>query len=465
MSGGQKPKVEWLKEVPQGWKEIRLKNVIKSKKGGIWGEEPSGLIGEDIVCVRVADFNRVNCTVNESSFTFRKVPDSHRRGRVLNKGDLLLEKSGGGDKQLVGQVVLFDLDVAAVCSNFISRLEVDRGLATSRFLNYVFNSIYGMKINGRSINQTTGIQNLNESSYLNEVCVFPPLDTQRQIAAFLDRKTLAIDALIDKKQRMIALLEERSALINHVVTKGLNPDAPMKDSGIPWIGMIPEKWQCLRIAQIASKITNGYVGPTRGIYRPEGVNYIQSLHIKKGKIVFNEHKSKYFVSKDWSEAHGKSVLNAEDVLLVQTGDIGQVSVVGKEYAGSNCHALIILSPKPEVGFGDFISWCLKSHYGYNSLKLIQTGALHPHLNCGLVREIYLPMPDVETQGIISELLHAECGDMQRAKALLLLQIDKLKEYRQALITAAVTGKLDVSAHGLSEDVEEDVAASEQGALW
>ena len=145
------------------------------------------------------------------------------------------------------------------------------------------------------------------------------------------------------------------------------------------------------------KITNGFVGPTRDILLDEGVPYLQSLHIKNNRIVFG---NDYFVAPEWSRQHAKSVLRAGDVLVVQTGDIGQVAVVSLELEGANCHALIVVSCISSLARGEYLSWVLNSHYGYHALKRIQTGALHPHLNCTFVREIVCPLPPLDEQAAI-----------------------------------------------------------------
>jgi type I restriction enzyme S subunit len=110
----------------------------------------------------------------------------------------------------------------------------------------------------------------------------PPLREQPLIATFLDRETAKIDALIAGQQRLIELLQEkRQAVISQAVTKGLNPDAPMKGSGVEWLGKVPEHWETLKLSKLTDKITNGYVGPTRDILVEAGVPYIQATHIKR----------------------------------------------------------------------------------------------------------------------------------------------------------------------------------------
>jgi type I restriction enzyme S subunit len=183
----------------------------------MWGDEPNGTI-DDIICVRVADFDRVASKVRDVEFTLRAIPILQRRGRELKAGDLLLEKSGGGELQPVGKVVLYDLPHQAICSNFIARMRPLENY-DARFLNYLFDAAYSGRLNVNSLKQNTGIQNLDSDSYLSECGAFPPLPEQRAIAAYLDRETARLDALVAKIQDAIERLREyRGALIAAAVT-------------------------------------------------------------------------------------------------------------------------------------------------------------------------------------------------------------------------------------------------------
>jgi type I restriction enzyme S subunit len=283
---------------------------------------------------------------------------------------------------------------------------------------------------------------LNRERIATATLLSPPALEQQAIAAFLDRETARIDALVAKKERVIELLQEqRSALITRAVTKGLELDAPMKDSGVEWLGEIPARWRVLRVAMAATKITNGFVGPTRDILFDEGVRYLQSLHIKQGTIDFERHP--YFVAEAWSREHAKSVLVEDDVLVVQTGGIGQVAVVPAAYAGCNCHALIIIRLRRDLGRGAWLARYLESAPGQGVLQWSQTGALHPHLECGHVREIRIPFPPPGEQAKILAKLQDELLRLDSLIAKIHDAINRLKELRTALISAAVTGKIDV----------------------
>ena len=147
---------------------------------------------------------------------------------VVKKGDLLIEKSGGGDKTLVGCVVLFDKDYDAITSNFVAKM-TPKDKFDARFLCYLFSALYSSDVNYRSIKQTTGIQNLDSDAYLSEVAAFPLWRTQVAIANFLDQKTTQIDEAIAIKEKQIALLNEHKQIqVQQAVTRGLDPTVPMK---------------------------------------------------------------------------------------------------------------------------------------------------------------------------------------------------------------------------------------------
>ncbi|MFM9958861.1 MAG: restriction endonuclease subunit S [Phycisphaerales bacterium] len=430
--------VPWIGRVPSHWTVDRLKWTIDACQNGIWGDEPDGI--NDIPCVRVADFDRTALRVVDDVQTLRAVTLAERRGRLLSRGDMLLEKSGGGELQPVGVVIGYDRDQTAVCSNFVARIGVARDFA-QRFLIYLHAHLYSGRVNTRSINQTTGIQNLDSTAYFDELACWPPRDEQAVIADWLDDRTKRIDELVAAKKRLIELLaEQRLARITHVVCKGLNPAAPMKPSGIEWLGDIPVHWSVKRLAMAAREITNGFVGPTRDILYDEGVRYLQSLHIKNGRIVF--HKP-YFVAPEWSQARPRTVLRKGDVLLVQTGDVGSCAVVTDEFVGCNCHALIITRLKPQVAIGAYLAIFWQTRVGRSMLDRCMTGALHPHLEVGKVRDEWMPIPPLTEQSQIVEHVTDIETQIDALIAATESAISRLTEYRQSLITAAVTGKIDV----------------------
>lgn len=224
-----------------------------------------------------------------------------------------------------------------------------------------------------------------------------------------------------------------------------------KPTGFEWLSQIPQGWELIRLARLNNKLTNGYVGPTRDILTNEGVRYLQSLHIQNNRIDF--HKP-YYVSEKWSESHLKSVLRLGDVLIVQTGaDTGQVAAVTHEFVGCNCHALIIVSAKEQRLKGFFLAEVLNSTYGQRLLESIRTGALHPHLNCTLVREIFIPIPSLDEQQAILTFINREAAKIDRLIQVRRAQMERLQEQRTAVIHHAVTKGLDPNARMKPSGVE------------
>lgn len=214
---GNESGIHWSPNIPSEWRVMPLKRIFSSVQTGVWGEDPDGG-QDDVPCVRVADFDRPRLRVGDSVETIRKVSVNDRRTKYLQRGDLLIEKSGGTGVNPVGFVAIYDRDVEAVCANFIVRMRVDEG-QDSRFWMYALHASYASGLTWNYVKQTTGIQNLDLGAFLSERFPVPSLDEQCVITEYLDRETARIDTLIAKSGRLIELSQERrSALIIAAVT-------------------------------------------------------------------------------------------------------------------------------------------------------------------------------------------------------------------------------------------------------
>jgi type I restriction enzyme, S subunit len=429
--------VAWLGEVPEGWKIVRLKNLahkIGSGKTPLGGNEV--YVADGVLFLRSQNVYDDGLYLDDSVFIASEVDEAMKSTRV-RAGDILLNVTGAS----IGRSCLVpDTFVPANVNQHVCIIRISDHLQR-KFVAQVMKADV-VKNQVALVQNGAARESLNFDQIGNLVFAIPLESRERSaIVDFLDRETDKINALVEEQRRLIELLKEkRQAVISHAVTKGLNPDAPMKHSGVEWLGQVPQHWEVRRISSLCTKITNGYVGPTRDILVGEGVRYLQSLHIKENAIRFND---PYFVRKEWSKAHEKSVLRKGDVLVVQTGDIGQVATVNEEFEGCNCHALIIISPLQTAVSGDWISWVLATDYGLHSLLSIQTGALHPHLNCGDVKDVFIPLPPTDEQQLLLGSLVKRIDALDRLIAEADRAIDLFQERRTALMSAAVTGKIDV----------------------
>ena len=423
--------VEWLGEVPAHWEALPLCAVAtpKSITGQQHRELLSVYLNRGVIRFSEMEEKRTNVTSEDLS-----------KYQAVDPGDFVLNNQ----QAWRGSVGVSNL--SGIVSPAYLVLSLSPGLHTG-FANLVFRErvmVTQYLVSSRGVGSIQ--RNLYWPHLKRVVFPSPPLSEQTAIVRFLDYADRRIRRYIRAKQKLIALLEEqKQAIIHQAVTGQIDvrtgqPYPAYKPSGVEWLREVPEHWDVFRLATICNKITNGYVGPTRDILVSDGVRYLQSLHIKRNQIQFD---GKYFVEESWSRAHAKSILMEGDVLVVQTGDIGQVAVVPREFEGSNCHALIILSCRPSYASGQFVSLVLNSNYGFHSLNLIKTGALHPHLNCTFVREIHIALPPLNAQHTIATYLNRETAIIDALIEKIKKAIALLREYRTSLIADVVTGKLDV----------------------
>jgi type I restriction enzyme S subunit len=415
--------VENLGTIPGNWEVMQLKRAVLDCVNGIWGNEPEN-DGSDTIVIRVADFDRPKLSIVGDGFTYRKIDSKEKRSRVVARGDLLLEKSGGGEKTLVGQVVLFDKEFEAVTSNFVAKMTPGPNFSSS-YLNYVFCRFYSSNINYCSIKQNTGIQNLDSASYLSEKFGFPPLHEQERIAVFLDHETAKIDALIEKQQRLIELLKEkRQAVISHAVTKGLNPNAPMKDSGVEWLGEVPTHWTVCAIKHQLKSLDSRRIplsaeerGDRQGDYRYYGasgvIDYIDDYLFDEATVLVGE--------------DGANLVNRSTPLAF--------SATGKYWVNNHAHIL-----KPDDGLVEFWAEAIE-HVDVNP---IVSGSAQPKLTAENLNNLKITFPPSATEREeISDFVKGQKAKYMELARKSEIQISLLLERRTALISAAVTGKIDV----------------------
>lgn len=208
--------IQWLGKVPKHWEIKRLKIVVPTCVNGIWGEEGKDN-GNDIYCIRVADIDDKTYGINESSLTVRNITKGEQKVRLLKNNDLIIEKSGGGEVTPVGRVVLYNLKYKAVTSNFMAKLKVDKRM-DNEFVYFIFRQLYSNRLNVPSIKATTGIQNLDFNSYMQNKIAIPPIEEQRKIVELIKSETSQIDLVISKAQKEITAIKEyREALITDLV--------------------------------------------------------------------------------------------------------------------------------------------------------------------------------------------------------------------------------------------------------
>jgi len=432
--------VEWLGNIPESWCTDRLKWTIRVCQNGIWGEEPDGI--NDVVCIRVADFDRERFKVNLIEPTLRSIPASQLRGRLLHKGDILLEKSGGGEKQPVGAVVMFDHDCKAVCSNFISLISNAKNI-NSAFLTYLHAALYDAKINVRSIKQTTGIQNLDSSSYFNESVPYLSFEEQEAIADFLDEKCGRIDELIKKKEWLIEILKvKRTAIISHAVIRGLDPNVKMKNSGVEWLSDMPEHWDALPLKRIvAVPVTDG-PHETPEIL-DDGIPFVSAESIRNNRIDF-ERKRGFISVEDHCRYSKKYKPKRDDIFMIKSGaTTGNLAIVETDEEFNIWSPLAVVRANINRALPKYILFAMNSKEFQASVQLFWSYGTQQNIGMNIIENLPIPLPPLPEQRAIANHLDQETGKIDNLISKVEGAIEKLKEYRSGIITAAVTGKIDV----------------------
>lgn len=416
---------------------LRLKWAFESCKNGAWGDEPDG--ENDAICIRAADFNADLGTMLDTERTLRAIDEATYQKVGLRSGDLVIEKSGGGEKQLVGRSVVYRGADRAVCSNFLARCRPS-DLVTSEYLNYLMLAIYKARGTYPHIKQTTGIQNLDMASLLNTRVSLPPRETQKRIAAFLDEKTAQIDVLIGRKKALLkSLAEKRQVIITQAVTAGLNSTAPMKDSGVDWLGRMPAHWKVKRL----SRLNDDRRPICYGIVLP-GPHFEGGVPIIKGGDVRPERLKRELLNctdPEIDAANPRARVEAGDLVYTIRGSFGDVEIVPPELAGCNLtQDTARISPIDDVD-PNWLVMALKSSAVRENLAAGSLGATIRGINIFDLRRALLPVPPPTEQRLIADNLIDRTKSLDGIRERVENSTRLLSEYRAVLITAAVTGRI------------------------
>ena len=423
--------IEWIGLTPSMWANRRIKYVIKSRDSGLWGQDVK-CKENGTICLRIADFDYSKGIFKDTpvdALTYRKYPSYVVDKCHLKKGDILIEKSGGGEKTPVGRTVLFDKPYIALFANFMDRIRVNTSVVMPQYLQYWFRAFYSCKMSPYYINQTTGIQNINLSRLLTKEKVFyPSLKDQKAIVSFLDIKCSEIDAISADIQKEIETLEQyKRSIITEAVTKGLNPDAEMKDSGAEWIGRVPNNWNLGRIGGFYS-LRNEKVSDKD--YPPLSVTM-------KGILPQLETAAKT------NDGDNRKLVRKGDFAINSRSDRRGSCGISK-YDGSVSLINTVLTPRGEMSaaYYDWVFHCTRFsdefyRQGHGIVDDLWTTGWQE------MKKIIIPVPPFLEQNEIADYLASKCSDIDSVISQKNQQLETLSNYKKILIYEYVTGKKEV----------------------
>lgn len=426
--------VEWLGEVPAHWNHGKVRYFAKLESGHTPSRnKPEYWENCTVPWFTLSDVWKIRSGLTKVVYeTKEKVSElglANSSARLLPAGTVILSRTASvGYSAILGKPMATTQDFA----NWIC--------GSKLFPEYLLSVFRAMKSEFSRMMMGSTHKTIYMPDIAELYCAIPPMHEQSKIVTFLDYEAARIDALVEEKQRLIKLLKEkRQAVISHAVTKGIDPDVQMKDSGVEWLGEVPAHWDILRLKNISPEITVGIVVEPSKYYVDDGVPALRSLNVRPGRISTEQ---MVYISPEANEVLSKSKVRTGDLVAVRSGQPGTTAVVPSELDGCNCIDLIIIR-KPSVACEKFLCWFFASDCAVRQFSEGSGGAIQQHFNISTAANIVVPAPSRHEQVRIAEYIDNETSRIDElivtAESTSLL----LSERRSALISAAVTGKIDV----------------------
>ena len=437
--------VEWIGEVPSHWSICKIKHLSRVfGRIGFRGYNQTDLVSEGEGAITLSPSNMQNGKMNYdkcsylSWYKYNESPEI-----IIENGDILFVKTGS----TYGKVSYVDhLPMEATINPQIVVFKNVKG--NNKYLFYLLSN----EIVQGQVSLTVGgstIPTLSQESILNYMVPVAPPKEQTTIANYLDKKCSEIDNVISAQQKRIALLQElKQSVITHAVTKGLNPNVEMKDSGVEWIGKVPKHWEVYKIKNCCK--TEQYsikTGPFGTQLKGEDLQPQGDVAVYSQQNVINNDftKVRYFVSSKKAETLKGFYTHPNDVLITSRGTIGKAAILSPSFPTGILHpCLIALRLKQEICLNDWLVMyinetdCFKTDVTLSSnattIDVIYTGTL---------KNIYIPVPPHDEQLEILRSIKARCTSIDSSISKAQHQVELLQEYKQSLITEVVTGKRKV----------------------
>ncbi len=410
--------VEWLGSVPMHWIPVRFKHRFSEKKKASNPMLDAGSIS----------FGRVIYKSSENL-----APETKASYQEVLEGEFLINPLNMNYDLLSLRTALSEINVVVSTGYIVIRSDERLHKRYVRWLLQEFDVAH-MKTLGSGVRQTINYMDIGNSFFYE-----PAKIEQQKIASFLDHETAKIDTLIEKQQQLIKLLKEkRQAVISHAVTKGLNPNAPMRDSGVEWLGEVPEHWTMPKISHIGKVLNGSTPDKTNFSYWDDGtIPWLASGCLNSEIVV----EPSDYISVGAYQSCSVELIPDNSLLVGMVGQgktRGSSAILGIESCINQNMAAIIIGKKIKVKFIYFLFQAM-----YEDLRELGRGGNQAALNCEIISSVRIPLPPLHEQIAIVEMLDELLIKLNGLDKLAAAQIEILQERRTALISAAVTGKIDV----------------------
>ena len=410
------------------WKETRLKSLLSSPL--TYGLNVSAEDDREDWprYIRITDFDDYN---NLKEDTFKSLPLSVAEAALLEEGDLLLARSGA----TAGKTFLYSkLPYGACYAGYLIRARFNKNIALPKFISYFTKGSLYTNWKERYCIQTT-IQNISAERYNQLPIIIPSVKEQQRIVDYLDKKLATIDhrvELLEKEKD--AYVRLKKSVINQAVTRGLNPNVPLKDSGIDWIGMIPEHWEIKRIKELCTFVSRGATP-----------DYVDDSNFKvMNQAVFSSGKLNHEIVKYSSIMKSDSQIRKGDLLIASTGG----GVLGKLYYFddidqnfyADSHVTIVRNDKGSFNV-KLLYYLLSINFDMINACMAKGSTNQTELQREKLLAYEISIPPLSEQQAIADYLDEKCAKIDAAIENISKQIDASKRLKKAIINEAISGKL------------------------
>lgn len=428
----------WIQEIPEHWSVFRLKHVFGITKRIV------GEIGHDVLSI-----TQKGIKVKDTESGAGQLSMDYSKYQQVDQGDFGMNHMD----LLTGFVDISKFD--GVISPDYRVFKLSHSESDAQFLLYILQLSYTQRIffkHGKGVSML-GRWRLPAENFKNFLIPVPPKAEQIKIAAFLDYKLAKIDRFIRKKKQLIKLLnEQKAAIINQAVTKGLDPNANMIPSGIDWLGHIPEHWETTNLRGLC-----GFVRGNSSFKKDELVSegkYVALQYGKTYKVDEVDENYKFFVNDEFYK--DSQVVNYDDVIIISTSetieDLGHSAYYNRYDVGLLGGEQILLKPKKVVN-GKYLFYISKIFT--KELRKYATGVKVFRFNINDLKTIYSPIPILSEQKQIVSYIEQESKTINTTISKIVKEITLTQEYKTTLIAEAVTGKIDVRDFEIPKTPVED----------
>jgi type I restriction enzyme S subunit len=447
--------IDWIKKIPEEWEFRKLKFLVKGNL--LYGANESAIFDDPDFprYIRITDFDDSGGLLAD---TFKSLPPEKAEPYLLHEGDILFARSGA----TVGKTFqVKNFKDKACFAGYLIKATPDKKISFTDYLYFYTKSLaYEEWKNYIFIKNT--IENIGANKYKELFIPLPPLPEQKAIADYLDKKTETINKLIDKQKKLIELLnEKRSAIITEAVTKGLNSKVKYKPSGVDWIGDIPEGWEVRKLKWVAKVKTSNVNKKIEENEIP--VRLCNYVDVYKNEFIDN--------SIDFMEASAsieeiaKFSIKSGDVIITKDSedwnDIAIPAYIKENFNDVLCgYHLSMFRPVKDAIDGQFLFRAMQSKSVNHQFKVSANGITRFGLSTYSIASSILPVPPLKEQILIVEHIDKKTKTIDKLIEKAIQVIEKLGEYKQSIITEAVTGKFCVFSDltpesNITEIVEEN----------